>query len=90
VKWILEGGSNTGYFHSITNGRRRKCMIDFLDTEHGRIFEQKELMATIYEFYRKLFEKKDRGLDRLERGVWREKAMISSEKAEWLIRLFTV
>jgi hypothetical protein len=37
VKWILEGDSNTTYFHRLANGRRRKCMIEFLETEKGRI-----------------------------------------------------
>jgi hypothetical protein len=37
VRWILEGDSNTRYFHCVANGRRRKCRIEFLDTKEGRI-----------------------------------------------------
>jgi hypothetical protein len=36
VRWLLEGDANTGYFHSIANGRR-KCRIEFLETGYGRI-----------------------------------------------------
>jgi len=32
-KWILEGDSNTGFFHKCANGRRRKMRISTL--EHG-------------------------------------------------------
>jgi hypothetical protein len=39
VKWILEGDGNTDYFHSIANGRRRKCKIYFLEIEEGRVTE---------------------------------------------------
>jgi hypothetical protein len=31
AKWILEGDSNTSYFYSIANGRRKKCRIVFGD-----------------------------------------------------------
>jgi hypothetical protein len=57
VKWILEGDSNTTYFHRLANGRRRKCMIEFLETEKGRITEQLDMVDHIYEFYKKLFGK---------------------------------
>jgi hypothetical protein len=33
-KMVLEGVKYR-YFHSIANGWRRKCKIDFLDTEKG-------------------------------------------------------
>jgi hypothetical protein len=36
VKWILEGDANNGFFHTVANGRR-KCIIEFLDIESGRI-----------------------------------------------------
>jgi hypothetical protein len=53
VKWILEGDANTGFFHSVANGRRRKCIIEFLDTESGRITEQGDLVAHIEAFFYK-------------------------------------
>jgi hypothetical protein len=27
VKWILKGDTNSGYFHSIANDRKKKCTI---------------------------------------------------------------
>jgi hypothetical protein len=35
-KTAFGGDANTGYFHSIANGRR-KCRIKFLETGYGRI-----------------------------------------------------
>jgi hypothetical protein len=73
VKWILECDANTGFFHSVTNGRRRKCIIDFLDTERGRITEQRQLVAHIDFFYKTLFGREERGSERLGSSTWREK-----------------
>src|SRR6266498_2608202 len=36
-KWILEGDANTRFFHGVANGRRRKCQIEMLQTEEGRL-----------------------------------------------------
>lgn len=30
-QWLLKGDANIGYFHSIANGRKRKCNIDSLE-----------------------------------------------------------
>jgi hypothetical protein len=51
----------------VANGRRRKCIIEFLDTESGRITEQGDLVAHIEAFFfiKKLFGREDRGSVRL-------------------------
>ncbi|XP_051221392.1 uncharacterized protein [Lolium perenne] len=54
VQWTLKGDSCTAYFHAIANGRRRKCSIPRLSTDHGEIHEQRELMEHIYLFYQGL------------------------------------
>ena len=30
-KWLFEGDANTGYFHGLANGRKRKCTIKTLE-----------------------------------------------------------
>ena len=35
VKWITKGDANTGYFHAFANGRKRKCSILRLQSDHG-------------------------------------------------------
>lgn len=90
VKWILEGDANTGYFQSIANGRRRKCMIEVLETETGRITEQEELIKHIYTFYQDLFGSEERGRIRMADNVWREKGALSQDQRERIIRPFTI
>nr|XP_051197209.1 uncharacterized protein LOC127310588 [Lolium perenne] len=51
VQWTLKGDSYTAYFHAIANGRRRKCAIPRLITDHGEIEDQTDLMKHVYDFY---------------------------------------
>jgi hypothetical protein len=90
VKWILEGDSNTCYFHSIANGRRRKCRIEFLETGQGRIVEQELLVSHIYEFYRKLFGREERGKIRMATRMWKERGRLSRAQQESIVRPFTM
>jgi hypothetical protein len=46
-QWLLMGDSNSGFFHGITNGRRRKCSVFALDTEDREISNPKELRLHI-------------------------------------------
>ena len=48
---IREGDANTKYFHAYTNGRRRKCAILRLQSEHGLLLRQEDISRHIYEFY---------------------------------------
>jgi hypothetical protein len=86
----LEGDTNTGFFHSVANGRRRKCIIEFLDTGRGRITEQRELVAHIEDFYKTLFGREERGSLRLGSSTWRDKGRLNSEQKETLVRTFTM
>jgi hypothetical protein len=70
TRWLLEGDSNTGYFHNIANGRRRKCTIGFLDSDRGRITVHEDLVAHIYEFYRGLFGQDEREKVRMALDLW--------------------
>jgi exonuclease III len=54
VRWTVLGDSCTAYFHAIANGRRRKCSIPRLVTDHGEVDEQLGLMEHVYSFYRGL------------------------------------
>jgi hypothetical protein len=63
-------GIQTHVFHSIANGKRRKCQIEFLETEDGRITQQKDLAQHVEGFYKKLFGPKERCSIRLGDAVW--------------------
>jgi hypothetical protein len=88
VRWILEGDSNTCFFYNIANGKRRKCHIEFLETEEGRISHQKGLVQHIAGFYKKLLDPEDRGLVRLGYDVWQEKGRLISKQMDGLIKQF--
>jgi hypothetical protein len=60
-KWVLQGGANTDFFHSVANGRRRKCSIQSLETEEGEISEPSGLRKHKEEYYKQLFGREERG-----------------------------
>jgi hypothetical protein len=39
VQWTVQGDSCTKYFHTIANGRHRKCLIPRLLTDQGEVDE---------------------------------------------------
>jgi hypothetical protein len=55
AKWVLQGDSNTKFFHGIAKGRRRKCSIFSLDVEEGEISDPVELQKHIEEYYKRIF-----------------------------------
>ena len=55
VKHLLEGDSNTKYFHLVTSGKHRKQHIFQLEQEEGIIWKQHWLREYITTYYKKLF-----------------------------------
>jgi hypothetical protein len=54
-KWVLLGDSNSHFYHQFTNGRRRKNIISFLESDQGEVRGQKEITAHIVAYYKSLF-----------------------------------
>jgi hypothetical protein len=54
-QFLLEGDSNTRYFHSVANGRHRKKLIHSLVQEEGVIEGHEQLKSYITMFYKGLF-----------------------------------
>jgi hypothetical protein len=46
-RWILEGDSNSNYFHKCANGRRRKMKIIMLEAEGRKILDPQDLKVHI-------------------------------------------
>jgi hypothetical protein len=88
-RWILQGDANTRFFHSVANRRRRKCTIQSLETEEGKFSEPTVLRTHIEDYYRKLFEREERGDLRLNRNLWETKGSLSEEDAVSLVVPFT-
>jgi hypothetical protein len=61
VKWILEGDSNSRYFHGKANGRKKKCTIFALEDGERVIREPKEIREHVESYYKTLFGKEQAG-----------------------------
>jgi hypothetical protein len=54
-QFLLEGDSNTRYFHSVANGRYRKNHIHKLVQDEGIIEGQEHLKSYFTNYYKTLF-----------------------------------
>ena len=59
AQFILEGDSNTRYFHSLANGRHRKKLIYSLNQDEGMIEGHDQLKSYITRYYKNLFGERD-------------------------------
>ena len=55
AQFLLEGDSNTRYFHSVANGRHRKKLIHSLTQDEGVIEGHEQLKSYIASYYKGLF-----------------------------------
>jgi hypothetical protein len=39
-QWVLKGDANSGFFHGVANGRKRKCTIFSLEVDGSEISEK--------------------------------------------------
>jgi hypothetical protein len=60
-KFILEGDSNTRYFHSVANGSHRKKRIHSLARDEGMIEGLDNLKSYITNYYKNLFRAPEEG-----------------------------
>jgi hypothetical protein len=67
-KWTLHGDTNTCFFHSVANGRR-KCTIFSLENDEGEISDLKDLCKHIVDYYKNLIGSEDRGFIRLQSNL---------------------
>jgi hypothetical protein len=90
IQWLNEGDSNTAFFHSFANGRRRKCAIFSLMGDDGEVFEGAQLHDHIYSFYKKLFSRDQGGGLRLQESIWSGDQVVSPEDNLLLTRPFSM
>jgi hypothetical protein len=69
VKWLLEGDSNTAFFHKSANGRKRKSIIHSLEEGGVTLTKNAELREHITEYYKKLFGREETTDIHLDSGV---------------------
>jgi hypothetical protein len=80
-QWLLLEDSNSGFFHGIANGRRRKCNIFALEYEGSEISEPKELRLHIKEYYKQLFGREERWEIRLK-DVWDDQCHLDERERQ--------
>ena len=61
AQFILEGDSNTRYFHSLANGRHQKKLIHSLNQAEGMSEGHEQLKSYITKYYKKLFGEPEEG-----------------------------
>ena len=88
-KWILQGDSNTAFFHKCANGRKRKTLIKSLEEEGRVISDPVELRQHIDAYYKKLFGREQTEDIHLIEDLWQEQQKVSDEENEELIKPFT-
>jgi hypothetical protein len=89
VKWILQGDTNSRYFHSKANGRKKKCTIFAIEGGDGEIREPKEIRAHVENYYKNLFGKEQEGSISLGENFWNESGRLPDEEAQELVKPFT-
>jgi exonuclease III len=89
IRWMLQGDSNTAYFHAVANGRRRKCCILRLVMENGPITDKRLIQEHVYDFYRHLMGSNDTRVCSLDPGAWGEEARVSEAENAEVMRTFS-
>jgi hypothetical protein len=79
-QWVLKGDSNSGFFHSVANGRKRKRTIFSLDFEAGEISDPKALREHVECYYKHLFGREDRGKTSLQEDISESENSLSEWK----------
>ena len=86
-EWVLEGDTNSKFFHQFASGRRRKNIIRSLDSESGVITSQ-DIENHITSFYKRLFGSATPSGLVLADNFWEGRQRVSAEDKEWLTREF--
>jgi hypothetical protein len=78
-QWLLKGDSNTKYFHSIANGRKRKSLVLFLESDGIVIEGNENLFKHAAESYADLFGPAEEHNIHIDNSLWDELEKVSSE-----------
>ena len=94
AQFILEGDSNSRYFHSLANGRHRKKLIHSLTQEEGTIEGHEQLKSYITKYYKNLFGEPEAGnisldeyqIDDIPQVTDQENAYLTAPYSEELVK----
>jgi hypothetical protein len=85
----LQGDANTTFFHAFANGRKRKCAIHSLSSDHGLVTGKEAIQELIYSFYRNLLGAEEPKLLSIRPDLWPSQQMVSAQENDELMRSFT-
>lgn len=88
--WLLQGDTNTSFFHRSANGRKRKSMIFSLQHEGDVISDRDLIRHHIYEYYKKLFGKEEHCNVHLANDAWVGRFSLMEDEKKRMIRPFTM
>jgi hypothetical protein len=89
VKELLEGDSNTKYFHMVANGKHRKNRIFQMHNGDRMLYEDRELKSHITRFYKDLFGPPESLSFTLDEDLRDDIIQVTQAKNEELIKTFS-
>ena len=89
AQFILEGDSNTRYFHSIANVRHRKKRIHSLVQDEGTIEGHEQLKSYITNYYKGLFGAPEEGNFTLDKSRTEDIPQVSDVENSLLTKLYS-
>ena len=88
AQFLLQGDSNTRYFHNVANGRHRKKLIHSLHQDEGLIEGQDKLKEFITDYYKGLFGAPEEGNFALDESRTDDITQVTPEENNLLIAPF--
>lgn len=87
---MLQGDSNSNYFHKCANGRKRKMQVSMLEVDGLEITNPVTLRDHITDYYKQLFGKVEVANMHLDPNLWPAHQQVSVEDNNMLTRPFTL
>ncbi|CAN6252305.1 unnamed protein product [Urochloa humidicola] len=87
--WLLEGDNNTGYFHRIANGKKRKNTIFSLQHEDSQIEGDENILNHATMYYKSLFGPSDSPKFKMDPDCWDQHEKVTDQENEVLTRPFS-
>jgi hypothetical protein len=87
-RWILEGDTNTAFFHRSANGRR-KTKICSLDFDQGLLSNIQDIKGHVVSFYKQLFGAPPHNGVHLSQDFWDRGECLLEEDRDVLERPFS-
>jgi hypothetical protein len=84
-KWLLQGDSNTDFFHKKASGKKRRNIIFNLEKDGENINTDDEILKHATEFYKDLFGPSDNPIFKLDYDCWDQHERVLKRKIiNWL------